>query len=1072
MSTIWPTPRRTGRVAAILFAGLGLVLGAVGAAPAVAAPVWTLDVHHSPTHFAPDSVGEYWVDVANVGNTASSGVTTVKIQLPTGIKRKSVIVQNDPGTGDASWTCPGKAGASTVSCTTSNPVARHSVSRSLILRVDVDPAATGTRFAKGSISGGGAPLAPLGAGCAEGVAACTQELTEISGDPARFGVVDDSFKGDFYGPDGVTPVRQAASHPDNAVFSFDLNAVPDPGQPGLTRPVGNVRDVRIDLPPGFVGDPTAVGECDAAELVSYTCPPSSQVGRAEVKIAPALGGNFWNTTVGVFNMVDPNGVVNDLGFTPFGVVVHVKASLEAANNYSVKTTVSDINEILPAFESKVTIWGVPGDSSHDSERCPDFSGGGGRTYGTTTNECPSGIVPKAFMTVPANCEADLAMKLSRYDSWDETGVFGPDLFYPLSPRFGECDQVPFDPTVSIAPTADAADSPSGLDVRIDLPQDDDPDGIGTSPLKDATVTLPEGITVNPASANGLAACTPAQISLGTDDAVKCPDASRIASAQVTTVLPDPVQGTVYLATPHDNPFGTLLAGYIVLSNPDRGILVKIPGRIAVDPATGQLTGTFKDNPQLPFSEFELHFKGGAHSTLITPKTCGDYTTEAEFAPWSGTPAVQPSADFTISQAPGGGTCPTSEAAMPNSPAFDAGTSSPVSKNFSPFVLHLRRQDGSQRFGAFDVSLPPGLTGKLAGTALCSEETLAGATVKSGREEQASPSCPLSSHVGEVNAATGAGPDPYDAKGEAYLAGPYKGAPISLAVITPAVAGPFDLGTILIRTPLRIDPKTAQITAVSDPIPQMLQGIPTDVRSVDVVMDRPQFTLTGTGCDPASVGGLLSSTLGQTVPLSVRYQLSDCGRLRFKPAMKLFLRGKTRRGGHPALTVVLQPRPGDANIASLSLAMPSSEFLEQSHIKTICTRVQFAADQCPAAAVYGKATVTTSLLDYPLAGNVYLRSSDNLLPDLVPALEGPSWQPVKVEAAGRTDSIKGGIRNTFDFIPDAPFTKLTTRLPGGAKGLLVNSRDICQRPYYATVKYTAHNNRTYVDHPKLRVKCKG
>ncbi len=462
---------------------------------------------------------------------------------------------------------------------------------------------------------------------------------------------------------------------------------------------------------------------------------------------------------------------------------------------------------------------------------------------------------------------------------------------------------------------------------------------------------------------------------------------------------------------------------------------------------------------------------GAHAALITPKTCGDYAASAEFAPWSGNAAAQPPVDsFTISQGPSGA-CPTDPAALPNSPSFDAGPVSPVSKNYSPFVLHLRRADGTQRFGAFNVTLPQGLTGKLAGTALCPDAALAAAESKSGKAEQGAPSCPADSHVGEVVAGAGAG-SPYYAHGDAYLAGPYKGAPVSLAVITPAVAGPFDLGTIVIRTPLQIDSKTAQITALSDPIPQMLQGIPTDVRSIDVIMDRPEFTLTGTSCDPASIDGLLTSTLNQAAPLSVRYQLSDCGRLPFKPKISLRLKGKTKRGGHPALTVVLKARPGDANISSLSLAMPRSEFLENAHIRTICTRPDFAADNCPKGAVYGQATVQTPLLDYALTGNVYLRSSDNLLPDLVPDLRGPAYQPLRVESAGRTDSVKGGIRNTFDFIPDAPFTKLITKLPGGNKGLLVNSRDICKRTYRATVKYTAHNNATYVDHPKLRVKCKG
>jgi hypothetical protein len=691
---------------------------------------------------------------------------------------------------------------------------------------------------------------------------------------------------------------------------------------------------------------------------------------------------------------------------------------------------------------------------------------------TTGNECPAGVPRKPFLTVPFQCDADHTWRLHGYDSWQHSGVFGPDLNYTMPGQLSGCDQVPFDPTVTVAPTTDAADSPSGLDVEVDLPQSEDPDGIATSPLKDATLTLPEGLTVNPASANGLDACTPAQISLGTDDPVKCPDASWVAAAQIITpALPDPLEGAIYLAAPHDNPFDSLLAGYIVFSEPDRGILIKLPGKIDVDPATGRLTGTFKDNPQLPFSKLQLHFKAGAHSSLITPKTCGDYEAGAEFSPWSGNAAAQVSDSFPISQSPGGGACPTDAAALPNAPGFDAGPISPISKHYSPFVLHLRREDGSQRFSAFNVTLPQGMVGKLAGTALCPDGALDAAKSKSGRDEQAAPSCPLGSHVGEVVAGAGAGPAPYYAKGDAYLAGPYKGAPVSLAVITPAVAGPFDLGTIVIRTPLFIDPTTAQISAVSDPIPQMLQGIPTAVRSVDVVMDRPDFTLTGTSCDPASVNGLLTSTLGQSAPLSSRYQLSDCGRLPFKPQVKLSLQGGTKRGAHPALTVVLQPRPGDANIASLSLAMPRSEFLENAHIRTICTRVQFAADACPPGAVYGEATVTTPILDYPLAGNVYLRSSDNPLPDLVPDLRGPSYQPLKVEAAGRTDSIHGGIRNTFDFVPDAPFTRLITKLPGGARGLLVNSTDICAKPFRATVKYTAHNGLRYVDHPKLGVRCK-
>jgi hypothetical protein len=1039
---------------------------------------------------APDDLRrgpELWFDVANVGPVPTSGPLTLTVKLPAGITRNSVRFgygELDP----AKWSCPGFPGDSTVTCTGPGSIPRHRASQSIIVLLDVNPAfSPGTlRTATATVSGGGA-TGPPAAACAgapwnaPSAAACDAEPITIDPTPAGFGILPASFTPDFLSADGVTPQRGAGARPELLDVPFDFTTVdhPETGDLYFKAASEPIHDLSVDLPPGFLADPTAVGECSAAAFAVGACPRSSQVGFIELKtqtlestVSATTGVD--SLTLPVFNLIHPGGVLNDLAFTVISNPVHLRSVLDPAAGYAITTEVPDINETFDPFSQKLTLWGVPADPVHDFQRCA-----AGRGL-DTAKACPSDGPLSPFLTMPFQCGADMSMRFHRYDSWQHIGDYGEPIDRDLG-QFSDCDQIPFEPSVSIAPTTNAADSPSGLDLQIDLPQHEGCDPgppvgceIATSPLRDATVTLPAGLTVNPASANGLDACTPAQISLGTNAPVTCPDGSKVASVQVTTpALPDPVAGTVYLATPHNNPFDSLLAGYIVFSDPDRGLLVKIPGEITADPASGQLTGTFEENPQLPFSQFQLHFKGGAHSTLITPKACGNYSAAADFSPWSGNADVAPTSQFAIVQSPGGGSCPASEAELPNSPGFDAGPISPVSKSYSPFVLHLRRQDGSQRFGAFNVTLPQGLTGKLAGTALCSDAALTAAEAKSGRAEQASPSCPAASHLGEVVAAVGAGPSPYHAKGEAYLAGPYKGAPVSLAVLTPALAGPFDLGTIVIRTPLRVDPATAQITAVSDPIPQMLEGIPTDIRSVDVIMDRPQFTLTGTSCDPSQVGGLLTSTLGQSVPLAVRYQLSDCNRLPFKPKISLSLRGDTKRGGHPALTVVLQTRPQDANIASLQLAMPHAEFLDQAHIKTVCTRVQFAADACPPGAVYGQATVITPLLDYPLSGNVYLRSSNNLLPDVVPDLRGPAYQPLKVEASGRTDSIHGGIRNTFDFVPDAPFTKLVTKLPGAKKGLFENSRDICARTYNATVKYSAHNGLTYTDHPELSVKgCKG
>ena len=602
-------------------------------------------------------------------------------------------------------------------------------------------------------------------------------------------------------------------------------------------------------------------------------------------------------------------------------------------------------------------------------------------------------------------------------------------------------------------------------------------GIATSHLKDTTLTLPEGLTVNPASANGLDACTTEEIGLTTAQGVtpqqftkdppNCPESSRIGSVEVDTpLLEAPAPGSVYLAKPYDNPFGSLLAIYIAVNDEERGFVAKLAGAVKADPVTGQLTTVVENSPQLPFSHFLLHFKQGPHGTLRTPG-CGSYTSDAELTPYSapGSPvAVKDS--WQISQGPGG------SCEVPNTPSLDAGTVSPSASSYSPFVMHLRRDDGTQNFKAVSLSPPPGLIAKLAGVGRCSDAELAQAAAKSGTEEKAAPSCPASSRLGEVVAGAGAGPSPYYAEGKAYLAGPYKGAPLSMAIVTPATAGPFDLGTIVVRVALHVDPVTARITAVSDQIPSILEGIPLDIRTVDLSIDRDRFTKTGTSCDPASVDGQLTSTLSQVADISSRFQLAECTSLGFKPKLSLRLRGGISRGKHPALTAVMKPRAGDANLAAISVALPRSEFLDQAHIGTVCTRVQFAADRCPAASVYGKAYVSTPLFDFPLTGKVYLRSSDNELPDLVPDLRGPAELPVKVEASGRTDSIRGGIRNTFSLVPDAPFTKLVMKLRGGKKGLLQNSRNICAHTFRANVRYTAHNGKVRSGRPILHnPKCK-
>jgi hypothetical protein len=601
--------------------------------------------------------------------------------------------------------------------------------------------------------------------------------------------------------------------------------------------------------------------------------------------------------------------------------------------------------------------------------------------------------------------------------------------------------------------------------------------LGAAHLKDVTVTLPEGLVVNPSGANGLGACSEDQANLDNRLPDECPESAKIGKVLVETpVLADPIPGSVFVAAPHDNPFNSLLAIYIALDDGFRtGIVGKIAGKVTPNPQTGRLTATFERNPQLPFEDFHLDFFGGAAASLRTPVTCGTFTTNSELTPWSAPhtgPPVQSKDAWQITKGAPGKGCVSSEAQLPNTPGFEAGSASPVAGEHSPLVVNLRRDDGTQQFGSVTLTPPQGLVAKLAGTATCSDGALAEAERRGGRAEQSSPSCPASSRLGEVTAGAGAGPAPYYAEGTAYLAGPYKGAPLSMAIVTPAVAGPFDLGTIVVRIALAVNPVTAQITATSDPIPQILEGIPLDVRSVQVRLDKPDFTLNPTSCDPTQVTGQLVSTLGATAGLANPFQVGECGRLGFKPRLSIRLIGPPNRGAHPRLRAVLRPRAGDTNIATASVTLPGSELLENAHIRTICTRPQFAADACPKGSVYGRAVAHTPLLDEPLRGPVYLRANggERELPDLVAALRGPDRQPIEVELIGYIDSVRGRIRNRFELVPDAPVSKFVLTMQGRRKGLLVNSTNICRGKHRATALFQGHNGKERIARPLVKGSC--
>jgi hypothetical protein len=1034
-------------------------LGLLGAGQASAAPVWNLDLHHNQTHFPPGGVGELWFDTSNIGDTETSGPITVSLSLPPGLARKTVIPYGGGNLQAVTWSCPGKAGASSVICTTSGTIRRHSVSRGLVVVVDVAPEAEGPLVATAKIEGGGAVKA-----------ATTVEPIQIDPEPAGFGIVAESFLPDFFQADESTPEREAGAHPDLFTVPFDFNSnLFDPvNRPTLVREAESIRDLHVDLPPGFIGNPSAVGECTQAAFSAGECPRSSLVGRDDLIVFPSSAGEeeILALSAPVYNLSHPRGVISDLAFEVATNPLHIKVTLDAANRYAVTSTTPVINEALPPYTQKLTLWGVPADHSHDSEGCS-----AGQIIGTGS-ECPTDATPRPFLSIPSQCEEDNSFRLHHYDSWQHKNVFGPDINYTMPGLITDCDKPRFEPDVEIEPTGKQANTPTGLDVHVKIAQNENPNALATPPVKRFTVRLPEGMSFSPSFADGLSSCTLAQMQLGNNDPVQCPDASRIGEVSLhTPLLPKAAEGSMYLAAQGDNPFYSTYALLLVIHDTEeRGALIKIPGKIEVDETTGQITTVFNDTPQFPFDDLTLKFRSGPRAPLVSPPTCGKQTIGVEVASYAQPQKpVDASNHYFVTEGPNGTPCPPDSARRSFHPSFSGGTLNPVAGAYSPFLFRLSRSDDEQELSQVTTTLPEGLVAKIAGVPSCPNQSIASISTAlgTGRAELAHPACPAASQIGTVSAGLGAGPGPNYFDGKVYLAGPYKGAPLSLAIVAPGLAGPFDLGNVVVRAALYVNPDTTQVRAVSDPFPTILHGVILRVRDVRLRVDRPNTTINPTSCARKSVDGAISGTGGAIFNAQSPFQVGNCASLPFKPKLDLRLFGGTHRGSHPQLKATVAFPAGGANTAAASVALPHSEFLDQGHIGTVCTRVQFAAEACPQASIYGTVSAKTPLLDEELKGNIYLRSSSHQLPDLVAAFRGGR---IDANLVGRIDSVNGGIRNTFEFVPDVPVTQASFNFFGGSKGLLVNSRDICKAPAKATAKFTGQNGAALTLHPALKSAC--
>ncbi len=1049
-------------LAACLAAQCGLAAGS-----ALASPRWLLDVHHDETNFPPGGTAELSFDIRNIGESASSGTTTLHVSLPAGIT--FVAARLDPSNFDGTLTpfeCRGATGKSSFSCTTTAPIYAGWDVRDLLVTVAVPGEASGSATATATLSGGGAPEAPPAAGCEPGAGACTSELIHVSAEPATFGIVEDSWVADFYAGDEATPVRQAGSHPAVATFSFDVNSV-EGGftQAGETEkiPAGSLRDVEVDLPPGFVGAPTAAGECAPALLASDACSPSSLVGRADVTVvAGSSASTHFDLSSPIFNMEHSAGTVTDLGFTVAGKVVHIDVSLDPANNYSIRTVAPGLNEVNRVMNTKITIWGVPGDASHDLERANDA--------GTRENPVPigSGIPVKPFLTLPAQCESASNMTLSHYDSWQHAGVFGPPVSYELPGQFTGCDLPRFEPELSVEPTSRQADAPTGLSVHLHVPQNENPDGLGTPPVKETVVRLPEGMSFSPSVANGLSACSLAQIKLGTNDEVECPDASRIGEVVLSTpLLAKPLEGSVYLASQYDNPFGSLFALYLVLhDNEERGLLIKLAGKVEADPVTGQITTTFADTPQLPFEDLTLKFRSGARAPLVNPPTCGAHEIGGKISSWARPgESVALSSSYQVTEGAGGAPCPPGGILAFN-PTMVAGTVNNLAGSYSPLYIQIDRNDGEQQLTNLITTLPPGVTANLSGVAFCPDADIALARTKTGAQQEAQPSCPAGSQIGHTTPEVGVGAIRTAVHGRLYLAGPYQGAPFSVVEIDSAVVGPYDLGTVVNRLPLSIDPYTAQATAGPNPeqIPHIIKGVIVHLREAHIQIDRPNFILNATSCDPMNFSTTLTGS-GQNlasatddVPATVtnRYQAADCASLAFKPDFKVATSGKTSKANGASLTVKLAypnaPLGTQANIHLVKVELPKQLPSRLTTLQKACTAAQFALNPagCPAASVVGHAKAVTPILPVPLEGPAYFVShGGEAFPSLILVLQGYG---ITIDLVGTTFINKQGITSsTFKTVPDQPVSSFELTLPEGPFSALTANGDLCSLTKTVRVK---------------------
>jgi uncharacterized repeat protein (TIGR01451 family) len=994
--------------------GMGVASAAAAATPGAG---WELTARTYPSNLAPGSTGMLEINVHNVGGGPPGGIVTVTDTLPSGLTALEAGEPTEQGIVNSFWHCNG---STLVRCTldaaSGLPVAHGGAGgggqMELAIRVKVDPGAAGTVVNRVTVAGGGAPTP----------ATASNSIT-LSSSPGGFRFTGwDAWVSNADG----TLDNQAGSHPYEATFSFDLATSVNEGS---IQSIDELRNIEVNLPPGLVGDPNAVPQCTRQQLELFNvetgegCPLASQVGIATIHFA-----SFAQIRLLVYNMVPPPGVAAEFAFNFSGIVTTLDSTPRTGADYGITTHV--VNAPQRGIESAVvTLWGYPADPSHDVWRNGDFAGCI-ESKGCVPSHVAGGA-RKPLLTLPTSCDGPRAFSIHA-NTWRDPSLTSEASFLwhdgsGIPTGLTGCDHLGFGPWISVAPDTSFADTPAGLTVDVKVPQDGllSTEGLSTSNIKNTTVTLPNGVVINPGQAAGLAACQSSEDGVGTEGPPSCPNASKVGTDEIETpLLAHPLKGSVYVL--QSNPPNLKL----LVAASGEGVNLKLVGNVHLDESTGQLTTTFTETPELPFTDFKLSFSGGAQAALDTPTACGTYETTSDFTPWS-TPSVAdvfPASSFAIEHGPGGAPCPSSP--LPFSPSMIAGATTDQAGGFTSFSLLLQRGDGQQRIEKLQFRAPAGLSGMISSVALCQEPQAAAGT------------CPAASHIGHAVVTSGPGPyplvlpQPGEPELPIYLTGPYKGAPFGLSIVTPVIAGPFNLGTIVTRAKIEIDPHTAQITITTDPLPQIVKGVPTDLRSINSVIDRSGFMFNPTNCNPQEFTGTATSVGGAaTAPLSSHFQVRSCRSLEFHPKFSVSTSAHSTRANGQSLTAKLSypnaPQGTQSEITKVKVDLPIQLPSRLTTLQKACLDKVFEANpaNCPPQSIVGQARVITPQLPVPLTGPAYFVShGGEEFPALTMVLQGDG---VTVDLVGSTFINKKGITSTtFKTVPDVPFNTFELTLPKG------------------------------------------